>query len=49
MRSFPLTQQWWIQDFPKEEQKRQPQPIIWQIFGRKLHEHERIWTEGERP
>ena len=25
------------------------QPIIFQIFGRKLHENERIWTKTEAP
>ena len=49
-----LQAQWPIQDFPREggvlpSIEGLHQPIVWQNFGRKLHEDERIWTAGVHP
>ena len=41
--------QWRIQDFLQGGAQTPKSAIIFQIFRRKLHENERIWTPGGRP
>ena len=38
--------QWRIQDFPQGGAPTPKSAIIFQFFGQKLHENERIWTPG---
>ena len=39
MRSFPLRQQWWIQDFPEEKRQRQTQRNANLLFGKIVAEN----------
>ena len=41
-----MKNQWRIQDFPEGAAPTPKSAIIFQIFCRKLHENERIWTRG---
>ena len=52
MTTSNQTTQWRIQDFPGGGGVSAPthkSTIIFQSFCRKLHENERIWTEGRVP